>query len=96
MLYYDAAGITLILTLHGCDIDHVEQSPMCSNRLQCLERLFIDSCVSCTSPPQCLPLTKNDVKLHNGKVVVELLLEKPFHFYIRQGIKNKLNYCKTA
>ena len=51
------------------DIDQVQQSPMYFNRLQCLERLFIDSSVSCTSPPQCLPRMKNDVKLHKGKAV---------------------------
>ena len=52
------------------DNDQVQQSPMYFNRLQYLERLFIDSSVSCTSPQQCLPRMKNDVKLHKGKAVL--------------------------
>jgi hypothetical protein len=52
------------------DNDQEQQSPMYFNRLQYLERLFIDSSVSCTSPQQCLPRMKNDVKLHKGKAVV--------------------------
>ena len=51
------------------DNDQVQQSPMYFNRLQYLERLFIDSSVSCTSPQQCLPRMKNDVKLHKGKAL---------------------------
>ena len=62
MKYYKGCALAL-------DNDQVQQSPMYFNRLQYLERLFIDSSVSCTSPQQCLPRMKNDVKLHKGKAV---------------------------
>ena len=52
-------------------IDHVEQSPTHFNCLQCVERFFIVSSDSSTSPPQCLPLIKNNVRLLNGEKAVK-------------------------
>ena len=70
IIYYTESNANHVLVV---DNDQVEQSPTCFNCLQCLERLFIDSSVSCTSPQQCLPRMKNDVKLHKGKAAVNPL-----------------------